>query len=194
MEVRQGALDPRVAPAAVLGGHAHNQRADLAQDRRPSPTTTGTAVVLPGNQASVPRQQRVRRHDRGELAQQPSAQRPGLRGESTTLIVREAQASGSTLLAQDAVLFVQIVDDVALLLVDPTGERDQDELQRMRQPRHDGQATRRWASSANGLAGPNPTFLGKAPVFGLIGFLDIAGVYCGGDPDRADVVAGVRAR
>src|SRR5262245_12131170 len=66
-------------------------------------------------------------HNRGELAQQPSAERPDLRGEPSTLIVREAQASGSKLLAQDAVLFLQIVDDVTLLLVDPTGERDQDE-------------------------------------------------------------------
>src|SRR5262249_45427821 len=136
-----------------LSGHAHNQRADLAHDRWPSRTASATAVVLRGDQGSVPRQQRVRRHDRRELAQQPSAERPGLRGEPTTLIVREAQASRSKLLAQDAVLFLQIVDDVALLLVDPTGERDQDELQRMRQPRHGGQATRRWASSANGSAG-----------------------------------------
>src|SRR5262249_14108091 len=39
MEIRQGALDPRVPPTAVLGGHAHDQRADLAHDRWPSRTT-----------------------------------------------------------------------------------------------------------------------------------------------------------
>src|SRR5262249_14054015 len=175
MEVRQGALDPRVAPAAVLGGHAHDQRADLAPDRRPSRTTTGTAVVLRGDEGSVPRQQRVRRHDRGELAQHPSAERPGLCGEPTTLIVGEAQASGSKLLAEDAVLFLQIVDDIALLLVDPTGERDQDELQRMRQPRHDGQATRRSTSSATASARPESNLARKARVFASIGFLDSTG-------------------
>ena len=172
MEVRQGALDPRVPPAAVLGGHAHDQRPDLAHDRQPSRITTGTAVVLGGDQGSVPCQQRVRRHDRGELAQQPSTECPGLRGEPTTLIVREAQASGSKLRAQDAVLFLQIVDDVALLLVDPTGERDQDELQRMRQPRLGGQATSGWVSSATRSAGsePNPSTEGRS--FRSIGFLD----------------------
>jgi hypothetical protein len=35
-----------------------------------------------------------------------------------------------------------IVDDIALLVVDPTGERDQDELQRMRSRWYGGQPTR----------------------------------------------------
>src|SRR4029077_16458958 len=30
LQVRQGSLDPRVAPPAVLGGHPRDQRADLA--------------------------------------------------------------------------------------------------------------------------------------------------------------------
>jgi len=75
----------------------------------------------------VPRQQRVRRHDRGDLAQHPSPHCPGLRGEPTALVVGEAQASGSELFAQDAILFLKIIDDVTLLLVDPAGERDQDD-------------------------------------------------------------------
>jgi hypothetical protein len=72
-----------------------------------------------------------------------NSRRPSVRfrGEPTALVVGEAQASGSKLLALDAVLVLQIVDDVALLLVDPRRERDQDELRRMRQPRHGGQAT-----------------------------------------------------
>src|SRR5262249_33373718 len=95
----------------------------------------------------------------------------GLRGEPTTLIVGEAQASGSKLLAQDTVLFLQIVDDVALLLVDPTGKRDQDELQRMRQPRHGGQATR--TGYHRRLGPPDLTStLTERPGFRSIGLLD----------------------
>ena len=142
LQVRQGSLDPRVAPPAVVGGHPRDQRADLAHDRRPSRTTTGTPIVLLGDESPVPCQQRIRRHDRGELAQQPSSQCPGFRGEPTALVVSEAQATGAELFPQDAVLFLKIVDDVALLLVDPAGERDQDELEWLRQRRHSGQPIR----------------------------------------------------
>ena len=88
----------------------------------------------------MPRQQRVRCHDCRELAQQPSSQCPGFRSEPTALVVGETQAPGSDLFTQDAVLFLKIVDDVALLLVEPAGERDQDELQWMR--RHGGKRIR----------------------------------------------------
>jgi hypothetical protein len=53
-----------------------------------------------------------------------------LRRQSTTLRVGEPQPSGPELLPEDAVLFLEIVDDVALLLVHPTGERTEDEPQR----------------------------------------------------------------
>jgi hypothetical protein len=98
----------------------------------------------------VPRQQRVRRDDRGELPQQPSPQRPSLRGEPTALIVGEPQPPGAGLFAQDAVLFQEIVDDVALLLVDPAGERDQHELQWMRRRRHGDQRIRSWDHRSSG--------------------------------------------
>jgi len=124
LEVRQGALDSRVAPAAVLGGHAHDQRSDLVLDRWPPGTTPSTAVVVLGDEGPVPGQQRVRCHERGKLAQQPSAQYPGVYGEPTALVVGEAQAPGTDLFTQDAVLFPKIVDDVALLLVKPAGQSD----------------------------------------------------------------------
>jgi len=53
------------------------------------------------------------------------------RGEATALVVGELQTPGTELFAQDAVLFHELVDDVALLLVEPPGECDQDELQGM---------------------------------------------------------------
>jgi hypothetical protein len=47
-----------------------------------------------------------------------------------SLRVGEPQPSEPKLLPEHAVLFLEIVDDVALLLVHPTGERDEDEPQR----------------------------------------------------------------
>lgn len=79
----------------------------------------------------------------GTLARtEVSVGRSSFRGEPTSLVVGEAQAPGSDLFAQDAVLFQEIVDDVALLLVEPASERDQDELQWMRQRRHGSQPIR----------------------------------------------------
>jgi len=48
------------------------------------------------------------------------------------LIVREPQTSGSELFPQSAVLLLKVVDDVALLLIDPPGEPDENESQRIR--------------------------------------------------------------
>ena len=56
------------------------------------------------------------------------------------LRVGEAQPSGTDLFPEYAILFLQIVDDVALLLVYPTGERDENESQR----KHCVKATRGW--------------------------------------------------
>src|SRR5262249_30862176 len=67
---------------------------------------------------------------------------PGFGGEPTALVVGEAQTPGSDLLTQDTVLFVNIVDDVALLLVKPGGERDQDKPEWMGQRRHGGEPIR----------------------------------------------------
>jgi len=64
-------------------------------------------------------------------------------------------------------------DYVALLLVDPTGERDQDALQRMRQPRDGGQATRARASRRLGPPDLNPTIPRKSGSFRSIGFWTI---------------------
>jgi hypothetical protein len=67
---------------------------------------------------------------------------PGFRRQATALIVREPQTSGAELFSQGAVLFLEIVDDIALLLVHPTGERDENEPQRRRQRGHGAKATR----------------------------------------------------
>jgi hypothetical protein len=45
----------------------------------------------------------------------------GFRGQANPLIVGEPESPRSELLAEHAILLLQIVDDVALLLVDPAG-------------------------------------------------------------------------
>ena len=142
IEVGQGALDPRVTPAAVVRGHTHDQRADLGDDGRSSRTTTCTSVVFLRDQRPVPRQQRVRRHHRRDISQDAASERLGFRRQSTALNVGEPQASGPDLLPEDTVLFLEIVDDIALLLVHPPGERDEHEPQRVREQWHGVKAIR----------------------------------------------------
>ena len=90
----------------------------------------------------MPRQQGVRRHNRGDVPQDAAAEGLGFRCQSSPLRVGESQPSGPELFAEDAVLLLEIVDDVALLLVHPTGERDENEPQRVGQRRHTVKATR----------------------------------------------------
>jgi hypothetical protein len=66
----------------------------------------------------------------------------GFGRQSSALKVGEPDTSGPELFPQHAVLFLKIIDDIALLLVHPTGERDENEPQRVRQWGHNVKATR----------------------------------------------------
>ena len=69
----------------------------------------------------MPGQQGVRRHNRGDVPQDAPSKCLGFRRQTTALIVREPQTSGTELFPQSAVLLLKVVNDVALLLIDPTG-------------------------------------------------------------------------
>jgi hypothetical protein len=62
-QIRQGALDAAIAPLAVFFGHAHDQSFQLVGRARPSRSALAAAVVLLGNQLSVPREQGLGRDD-----------------------------------------------------------------------------------------------------------------------------------
>ena len=94
------------------------------------------AVVLPSDQRPVPREQGVRGHDGPELLQHASTECVGFGGQTEPLVVGEPEPPRSELLAEHAILLLQIVDDVALLLVDPAGQRDQKEPERMPERNH----------------------------------------------------------
>ena len=88
-EVRQRSLEATVAPAAVLLGHPDRQSPDLSHDAGAFGAPLRAAIVLGGDQASVPAQDRIGRHDRADLGKQPPSHRLALRREPTTLIVIE---------------------------------------------------------------------------------------------------------
>jgi hypothetical protein len=79
----------------------------------------------------MPGQQRVGAHDRDEVGEHPSRQSLRLSGQPNALIVGEAKPPRSELLSEHAVLRLEIVDHVALLLMDPAGQRHKQEPQRI---------------------------------------------------------------
>ena len=84
-----------------------------------------------GDEFSVPCEDRVGRHNGGNLAQHFPSQRPSFGRQSTALVVCETNASPPRieLLFQYPVLFDQVGDYGCLLPPDPAGERGQKELE-----------------------------------------------------------------
>jgi len=80
------------------------------------------ALIFPGDQPAVPGQQRGRCHDGAQLMKHPPAQFLGPDGQGAALVVAKAQSLTSQLLAQHAILFLKIVDDLLLLLVQPASQ------------------------------------------------------------------------
>jgi hypothetical protein len=88
------------------------------------------AVVLLGDELAVPAQDGVGGHQSGELFKRTSADESALRGEPPALSVGEAQAPTAELLPQDAVLLLEVRDDLGLAAVHPAREHQEQELQR----------------------------------------------------------------
>jgi hypothetical protein len=72
----------------------------------------------------------VRRDDGTQLAQGLPSESMPLHREATPLLIGEAKALIAELLAQRAVLALEVLDDLELIPVDPTGEHRQDEVPR----------------------------------------------------------------
>src|SRR5437899_7805576 len=121
VEILQRALDATVAPRWIVRGHPHNERRDL-------PHRPGTAGPLrrerplPGDQAPVPAQDRVRCHDGRDLPQDPTTEWLALRRETSALVVGQPDAPPLQLLPKDAVLLHEVLDDLLLVAVDPSSE------------------------------------------------------------------------
>jgi hypothetical protein len=64
------------------------------------------------------------------LVQDAAAERSALRRKPAALVIGEPQATVAELLAQDAVLLLEVLDDLALAAVHPAGEHQQQELKR----------------------------------------------------------------
>ena len=64
-------------------------------------------------------------HDTGDVGETPPAEGLPFHREPPTLIVREADAFGTVCRARDSVLLEQVLNNVLLLSIAPTGEEQE---------------------------------------------------------------------
>ena len=96
-------------------------------------------VVLSGDEIPMPGEQCVRAHDGFELLEHAAPQALRFGGQPNALVVGEPGTARTELLSKDAILGLEIVDYLALLLVDPSGQSDEEKPQRVENRNHRAQ-------------------------------------------------------
>ena len=75
-----------------------------------------------------------------QVTEYPSPEARGLCGQAPALGVGEPETARTELLSEDAILFLEIVNDVTLPLVDPARDGHDEELQHLGKRRQTGRA------------------------------------------------------
>ena len=128
-EVGERAADPRVAPHRMLTRHPPDEFGHRPGRHRPSPTSASPAIVLLGDQAPVPAENRVRRDDACPLTHDPPAEFLASHCASTALGVGQAKRSRTKVLPEDAMLFPERVDAIFLVAIHPASQGQHEEVQ-----------------------------------------------------------------
>src|SRR5882762_9006445 len=66
-EIGQRSLNSAIAPASILPGHSNHQRGNIGSRSRSPWATIRASIILLGDQPSMPSQQRLGSHDRGDV-------------------------------------------------------------------------------------------------------------------------------
>ena len=127
--VLQCASDPRVAPGGILLRHPHHEPADFGENAR---TTAPPLRIHPlvRDQLPMPSENRIRRDDRGDLAQQPPAQALSRPGQPAPVLIGQPHPSSAQLRAEDPIFFNQIRHRRLPLIAPPARKCHQHEPQR----------------------------------------------------------------
>jgi len=98
----------------------------------------------------MPGQQRFRGDEGGHFGQDAPAQHLRLGGQPAALVIAQTEPTSAQLLAQDAVLFAKVVDDLQLVLIHPAGDGDQYEAEGIQRLQHRIAYCRAgWGTAAN---------------------------------------------
>ena len=118
-----------VAPRAVLGGHPDDAPADRVHAPGAARSATAAAVVCPRDQRSMPAEEGIGRDPGVPVTADPSPAARGLCGQAPALGVGEPETARTERLSEDAILFLERVNDGTRLLVDPARDGYDAELQ-----------------------------------------------------------------
>src|SRR5262245_57360020 len=122
----QSATNTRVAPGRILVRHADDERSDVRLGGRATWARLRTNV-LRGDESAEPTQDGVRCHDPCDSREVTTAEDVAFHGETVSLVVGQAQSSGTVHRAEDTVLLEQVVNDRLLVSIDPAREQQQEE-------------------------------------------------------------------
>jgi hypothetical protein len=78
----------------------------------PARSASAAAGIFLRNQLPMPSQQRFRRNDGSHFSKEAPAQQFRFRRQSATLVIAQTKLSTAQLLAQDAILLAEIVNDL----------------------------------------------------------------------------------
>jgi hypothetical protein len=92
-------------------------------------------MVMPGEQG-------IRAHNGRKLLERASTQALSFGGQPDALVVRESETTRTELLPEYTILGLEIINHLALLLVDPSGESDDQKAQWVRNRNHSAEPIR----------------------------------------------------
>jgi hypothetical protein len=127
-QIRQGSLDPPIAPRRMLLGHLDREPLDLLRHWGPPPLCAARAPVkLLRDEAAIPAEESVWGGNGRHLFKAFATARVSKRSKATSLSIGEAELTATALSFEDAILLLEIGDDVLLGTLDPPGNHgDQD--------------------------------------------------------------------
>ena len=120
-----------MSPIPILHCQADNQGLDLMESSGATRTPFLAAIVFSGDQFPLPPEKGFWRDDGRDFPKNwpPEPLRSGR--QTSTLIVVQLQAPVAQLLSEYSVLLPQVVDRIALLLTQPSSDRDQQQPERI---------------------------------------------------------------
>src|SRR5688572_19598351 len=122
-EIRERAMDAVVSPGQVLARHPDDELGDALHHELPIGLSARERPLL-RDELSMPAQDRLRRDDRGELAEDPPAERGTAHREPHSLVVGRTKLPATELSSEDSVLLAEVLEDALLVAVQPASEDD----------------------------------------------------------------------
>ncbi|MDA2938327.1 hypothetical protein MYX75_08710 [Acidobacteria bacterium AH-259-A15] len=129
-QITQSASDSGVTPDRIVFRHPDDECLYLLRTPGATWCALFAAVVLLGDQLSVPTQQRIGCDDAGKVSQGLSSYDLGLFSDPPSLGVGEAQPFVANLFTEYAVFLFEVIDCILLCTIDPTRSHQQQKLQR----------------------------------------------------------------